>query len=51
MKKVLVLLAVLLDGVIVGLIAGLLLSAEQRETLSRQLAGVIGEMIGQVPDE
>ncbi len=51
MKKLLVLLAVLLDGVIVGVTAGLLLSTEQRLKLSQQLAPVIGGMVEQMPDE
>ena len=50
MKKLLVALAFLLDGVIVGLIAGLLLSTEQRLRFSQQLAGVIGGMEERMPE-
>jgi hypothetical protein len=51
MKKMFVLLAVVLDGVIVGLMIGLLMSAEQRLRLSQQLAGVIGNMEERIPEE
>jgi hypothetical protein len=50
MKKLLVALAFLLDGVIVGLLVGLLLSTEQRLRLSLQLAGVIGGMEERMPE-
>lgn len=50
MKKILVLLAILLDGIAVGLILGLLLSTEQREKLSRQLAVVVEGMETNMPD-
>ena len=54
MKKLLVAFAFLFDGVIIGLIAGLLLSTEQRLKLSRQLApameGIAGKL-EQMPDE
>ena len=43
MKKVLI-------GVIVGLTAGLLLPAQPREKLSRQLAAVIERMEERMPD-
>jgi uncharacterized membrane protein SpoIIM required for sporulation len=46
-----VLLAVLLNGLIVGLFVGLLLSAEQRLKFSRQLASVVAGMIDKCPDE
>jgi len=49
MKKVRLLIAIL-GGVIAGLIVGLLLSTEQREKLSLQLAGLIGGMVENVPD-
>jgi len=49
MKKVRLLIAIL-GGAIAGLIVGLLLSTEQREKLSRQLAGLIGGMVEHVPD-
>lgn len=49
MKKVRFLIAIL-GGAIAGLIAGLLLSTEQRERLSRQLAGFIKGMVGHMPD-
>jgi hypothetical protein len=50
MKKLLVALAFLLDGVIIGLIAGLLLSTEKRLKLSQQLAGVIVGMEERMPE-
>ena len=50
MKKLLVALAFLLDGVIVGLLVGLLLSTEQRLRLSQQFAGVIGGMEERMPE-
>lgn len=50
MKKLLVLLVILLDGVVVGLIAGLLLSTEQRLKISRQLVGAIRGMEEQMPE-
>ena len=50
MKKVLLLLAFLIDGVIVGLVVGLLLPTEQRLKLSRQLATLIGGMAEQMPE-
>jgi hypothetical protein len=50
MKKVLVLLAVFLDGLAVGLVVGLLLPAEQRDRLSRQLMDFVGEVREYLPD-
>ena len=50
MKRVLLPMAMLLGGGIAGLMVGLLLSTEQREQLSRQLAGSIGGMVEQMPD-
>ena len=50
MKKLLVLLAISLDGLLVGLLVGLLLSTEQRLKLSRQLADVLGGMLENMPD-
>ncbi len=46
MKKVLLLIAALFGGVI----AGLLMSAEQREKLSRSLAAPIGSCLEHAPD-
>ena len=51
MKKLLVLPAILLDGVIIGLIAGLLLPTDMRLKLSQQLAPVLGGMAEFMPDE
>jgi len=50
MRKLLLLLALLLDGVVVGLMIGLLLSTEQRLRLSQQLVGVIGGMEAHMPE-
>ena len=50
MKKMLVLLAILLEGVAVGLILGLLLPTEQRDKLSRQLAILIDGLTMRMPD-
>ena len=50
MKKMLVLLAILLDGLAVGLILGLLLPTEQREELSRRLAVVVAGVSDNMPD-
>jgi hypothetical protein len=50
MKRVLLPMALLLGGGIAGLLAGLLLPAEQREQLSRQLAALIGGMAEHCPD-
>lgn len=50
MKKVLLLLALLLDGLVVGLMIGLLMSTEQRLRLSQQVAGAIGGMAEQMPE-
>jgi len=53
MKKVLVLIAMLLGGVMAGVIAGiagLLMPAGQRAKLSRSLAAPIGRCLGHVPD-
>ena len=47
MKKILLLIAVLFGGVIAGVIAGLLMPAEQREKLSRSLAAPIGRGLEQ----
>ena len=46
MKKVLLLIA----GLLGGLMVGLHLPAEQREKLSLQLSGVIGGMVEYMPD-
>lgn len=51
MNKRLVLLAILLDGAMVGLIIGLLLSTEQRLKFYQQLAPVIEGMVEHLPDE
>ncbi len=51
MKKVLLLIATLFGGVIAGVIAGLLMPAEQREKLSRSLAAPIKSCLEHVPDE
>jgi uncharacterized membrane protein YeaQ/YmgE (transglycosylase-associated protein family) len=40
----------LLFGVTAGLIAGLLLPTEPRLKLSQLLAGVMGDMLGRMPD-
>ena len=50
MKRVLLPMVILLGGGIAGLMAGLLLPTEQREQLSRQLAGSIGGMLDHCPD-
>ena len=50
MKKLLLLMALLLEGVVVGLMIGLLLPTEQRLRLSQQLAGVIGGMEEHMPE-
>jgi hypothetical protein len=50
MKKMLSRMAILLGGVIAGVIAGLLLSTEQRLKLSQQLAALIGGMVEHCPD-
>jgi hypothetical protein len=50
MKKMLVLLAILIDGVVLGLMVGLLLSTEQRLRLSQQLADVIREKEERMPE-
>ncbi len=50
MKKVLLLMVILLGGVIAGVIAGLVLPAEQREKLSRSLAAPIGHCLECMPD-
>jgi hypothetical protein len=50
MKRVLLPMVILLGGGIAGLVAGLLLPTEQREQLSRQLAGSIEGMLEQMPD-
>jgi hypothetical protein len=49
MKKVM-LMAILLGGVIAGVIVGLLMPAEQREKLSRWLAAPIGRCLEHIPD-
>ena len=46
MKRVLLLSV----GLIGGLVVGLLLPTEQREKLSRQLAGTMGGMLEHMPD-
>ena len=46
MKRLLLLIA----GLLGGLFVGLLLPTEQRERLSRQLAGAMGEMVEHMPD-
>jgi hypothetical protein len=50
MKRVLLLMAILLGGVFAGLIAGLLLPAEQREKLSQALAARIRHCLERIPD-
>jgi len=50
MKKVLVLIAMLLGGVMAGVIAGLLMPAGQRAKLSRSLATPIGRCLEHIPD-
>lgn len=50
MKRVLLLMAILLGGVIAGGIAGLLMPAEQRAKLSRSLAAPIGHCLAHMPD-
>ena len=50
MKKLLLLMVILPGGVIAGVIAGLLMSAEQREKLSRLLAAPIGHCLEHMPD-
>ncbi len=50
MKRVLLRLAILLDGVAVGLMLGLLMSTEQRLKISQQLAPLIEGMAAQMPD-
>ena len=42
--------AILLGGMIAGVIAGLLMPAEQRKKLSRLLAVPIGHCLEQMPD-
>ena len=51
MKKVLLLMAVLLGGVVAGVITGLLMPTEQREKLSRSLVTPIEHCLGRMPDE
>ena len=46
MKRVLLLIA----GLLGGLFVGLLLPTEQREKISRQLAGTMGGMVEHMPD-
>ncbi|UCC88300.1 MAG: hypothetical protein JSV81_03060 [Anaerolineales bacterium] len=48
--KMLSWIAILLGGVAAGVMAGLLLSTEQRLRLSQQLAATIGGMAEQMPD-
>jgi hypothetical protein len=48
--KMLSRIVILLGGVAVGVMAGLLLSTEQRLKLSQRLAAVIGGMVEQLPD-
>ena len=50
MKRVLLLVATLLGGVIAGVIAGLLMPAEWRTKLSRSLAAPIGHCLEYMPD-
>ena len=50
MKKKLIRLAILLDGIIIGLVIGLLLPTEQREKLSRQVAAVMTGILEYMPD-
>jgi hypothetical protein len=50
MKKVLLLMVTLFGGVITGVIAGLLIPAEQREKLSRLLAAPLGHCLARMPD-
>jgi hypothetical protein len=49
MKKVL-LLAILLGGLIAGVMAGLLMPAELRQKISRLLAAPIRRCLGHMPD-
>lgn len=51
MKKLLSLMAILLGGVVVGLIAGLLLPVEMRARLSQPFAARCGRMLERIPDE
>ncbi len=50
MKRILVLLAILIDGVVLGLMVGLLMSTEQRLRLSQQLADVIRDKEARMPE-
>ena len=50
MKKYLLLFGVLLDGVIIGLAAGLFMSTAQRLRLTQQIAGAIGGIEEHMPD-
>ena len=49
-KNKLIRLAILLDGIIIGLVIGLLLPTEQREKLSRQVAAVMTGILEYMPD-
>jgi hypothetical protein len=50
MKRLLVLSAILLGGVVIGLMIGLLLSTEQRVRISRQIVGACGQMEERMPE-
>jgi hypothetical protein len=50
MKKWLFRIPFLLGGIVAGVIAGLVMPAEWRAKLSRQLASVIGHCLEQMPD-
>jgi hypothetical protein len=50
MKKALPRILFLLGGLVAGLVAGLLLPAAQRLTLSQQLAARIGKVAERMPD-
>jgi hypothetical protein len=51
MKRVFLLFAILIGGVIAGVIAGLALPAEWRAKLSRSLVAPIGHCLGHMPHE
>ena len=49
-KEKLVRLAILIDGIIIGLVIGLVLPSEQREKLSRQVVEVMTALLEYMPD-
>jgi gas vesicle protein len=55
MKKVLLLIAALFGGAIIGavagVLAGLLMPAEKRAQLSQPFAAKIGQVLEQIPDQ